>query len=231
MRKVFYTLFLAPFILFAQLDEDYEYDKEFVWGPNKNTNGGIIGSLVFKWSRSMNNDVFRTFGFELSNVKHIKETRVATQTGQTFIPGKTNYLYVIRLQYGRDKLLFRKDTQQGVQINAGFMGGPSIGFHAPYYVLTRDQGYKKYDPQDPATSAPAGPGRLFQGLGQSNTAIGVHVKGGLSFEFGTYKNNVAGMELGVMLEAYTREIVLIETQPNDAIFPSAYILLYWGRRK
>lgn len=230
MKKVFCILFILPSMAFGQLDEDYEYDREFIWGPNKNTNGGIIGSLVFKWSRKMDNDVFRTFGFELSNVKHNKETRVATQTGQTFIPGKTNYLYVIRLQYGRDKLLFRKDTQQGVQINAGFMGGPSIGFHAPYYILTRDGDYEKYDPQIHGASA-IGPGRLFQGLGQSDTVLGLHLKGGLSFEFGTYKNNVAGMEIGMMLEAYAREIVLIETQPNDAIFPSAYILLYWGRRK
>ena len=109
MRRILFILFLAPLLLQAQLDEDYEYDRVFIWGPNKNTNGGVIGSLVFKWSRSMGNDWFRTFGFELSNVKHNKETRVTSATGQTFIIGKTNYLYALRLQYGRDKLLFRKE--------------------------------------------------------------------------------------------------------------------------
>ena len=230
MRKVLFFVICLPLFAFAQLDEDYEYTREFIWGPNKNTNGGVIGSLVFKWSRSMGDDWFRTFGFELTNVKHNKEKRVTSQTGQTFIIGKTNYLYAIRLQYGRDKLLFRKDTQQGVQINAGFSGGPTIGFHAPYFILTRDGNYEKYDPLIHGAS-PIGPGRLFQGLGQSETVLGLHVKGGLSFEFGTYKNNVAGMELGVMLEAFTREIILIPTQPNNSIFPSAYITLFWGRRK
>lgn len=227
MKKLSFILLLAPTLLFGQLDEDYEYTKEFIWGPNRNTRGGLIGSLVFKWSRSMGNDWFRTFGFELSNVKHNKEQRITSQTGQTFIYGKSNYLYVIRLQYGRDKLLFRKDTQQGVQINAGMMGGPSIGFHAPYYVLTNSGDYVKYEPGE----NPVGPGRLFQGLGQSNTVIGAHVKGGLSFEFGTYKNNVAGIELGFLLEAYSQEIVLIPTLDNDWFFPTGFITLYWGRRK
>lgn len=231
MSRFFYLiLLLAPLISSAQLDEDYEYDREFIWGPNKNTNGGTIGSLVFKWSRTMGNDVFRTFGFELSNVKHNKEVRVTSQTGQTFIIGKSNYLYALRLQYGRDKLLFRKDTQQGVQINAGFMGGPTLGFHAPYYILTSSGTYEKYDPFTHANSA-VGPGRLFQGLGQSETVLGVHVKGALSLEFGTYKNNVAGMEFGLMLEAFTKEMVLMPTQENDAIYPSAFISLFWGRRK
>lgn len=229
MKKLFFILLILPLLACAQLDEDYEYDREFVWGPNKNTNGGTIGSLVFKWSRSIGNDWFRTFGFELSNVKHAKETKIPGLTGQSYILGKTNYLYVLRLQYGREKLLFRKDTQQGVQINAGFMGGPSIGFHAPYYIQTRDGGFEKYDPN--TTGDIVGPGKLFQGLGQSNNVLGLHAKGSVAFEFGTYKNNVAGMEFGVMVEAFANEVELIRTLDNRAVFPSAFVTLYWGRRR
>ena len=229
MKKAFFLIFLIPLLLQAQLDEDYEYEREFVWGPNKNTNGGLIGSLVFKWSRSTGDDWFRTFGFELSNVKHRKEKKLTRETGKSFIIGKTNYLYTLRLQYGREKLLFRKDNQQGVQINAGVMGGPTIGFHAPYFIQINDGSYEKYDPFEPQNII--GPGRLFQGLGQSESVFGAHVKGGISFEFGTYKNNVAGMEFGFMMEAFSKEIVLVPTQPNKSFFPSTYVTLYWGGRK
>jgi hypothetical protein len=235
MKQLFLLAFFLPLVCFGQLDEDYEYDKEFVWGPNKNTNGGMIGSLTFKWSRSIGNDFYRTTGFELSNVKHPKENRVIGNTGQGFIYGKSNYLYAIRLQYGIEKLLFRKDSQQGVQINAGVMGGPTIGLHAPYYFLNADNEYVKFRPEkdDPQAflSRAVGPGKLFQGLGQSETIMGFNIKGGLLFEFGTWKNNVAGIETGLMLEAYTREILLMPTQDNRSVFPSAYITLYWGRRK
>jgi hypothetical protein len=233
--SVLLLLVLFPLFSFGQLDEDYEYDKEFVWGPNKNTNGGVIGGLGFKWSRSIGNDVYRTIGFELSNVKHPKEARVVGLSGQTYIYGKSNYLYAIRIQYGREKLLYRKDSQQGVQINVGISGGPTWGLHAPYYFLNQDNEYVKFRPEkdDPRVVLPSavGPGKLFQGLGQSEGILGAHVKGGILFEFGTYKNNVAGMEVGLMVEAFTKEIVLIPTQDNRSIFPSAYITFYWGRRK
>ncbi len=111
------------------------------------------------------------------------------------------------------------------------MGGPTIGLHAPYYVLTAEGTYEKYDPNDHFDSEAVGPGKLFQGLGQSELVPGIHLKGSVSFEFGTYKNNVAGIETGVMVEAFTRHIVLMPTQDNRAIFPSAYLALYWGKRK
>jgi len=235
MKYLLLFVLFAPMVSLAQLDEDYEYDKEFVWGPNKNTNGGMIGSLTFKWSRSIGNDFYRTIGFELSNVKHQKENRVIGLTGQGFIYGKSNYLYAMRLQYGREKLLFRKDSQQGVQINVGVSGGPTLGFHAPYYFLNSQNEYVKFrpgkdDPQVVLTDA-VGPGKLFQGLGQSETILGFNVKGGILFEFGTWKNNVAGVETGLMYEVYSREVLLMPTQDNSAAFPSAYITLYWGRRK
>ena len=234
--KLLLILFLLlPMICFGQLDEDYEYSKEFVWGPNKSTNGGLIGGIGFKWSRSVGNDVYRTIGFELANVKHPKETRVTNIEGQGFILGKSNYLYPIRIQYGREKLLFRKDSQQGVQINAGFMGGPTIGLHAPYYFRIQNGDYIKFRPgvDDPnvVLTQAVGPGKLFQGLGQSETILGAHVKGSLLFEFGTYKNNVAGVETGLMMEAYSKEILLTPFHKNRSVFPSAFITLYWGRRK
>jgi hypothetical protein len=232
-RLVGLLLLILPWAHHAQvLDPDYLYSKEFVWGFNKNTSGGSIGGLAFKWSRILDDNVYHVFGFELSNVKHPKENRVISgQTGQGFIIGKSNYLYTLRLQYGRERILFHKDTQQGVQINAGVMGGPTIGFHAPYYIQTIDGEFEKYDPDIHGANGAAGPGRLFQGLGQSETLIGVNVKSSVSFEFGAFKNNVAGLELGLMLEAFGREVVLMPTEENRAIFTSAFITLYWGKRK
>ena len=74
---------------------------------SKNTSGGLIGGFVFKKARKLKNDkVLETFGLELMNVKHPQEVRRnSIQTGNLFIYGKTNYLYAIRLQYGRDFIL------------------------------------------------------------------------------------------------------------------------------
>ncbi|MEQ9402259.1 MAG: hypothetical protein RIM99_01630 [Cyclobacteriaceae bacterium] len=235
MKKVFATIIVfIPLILSAQLfdGEEYEYNTEIIWGINKNTNGGLIGGLMFRYSRSKGDDFFETFGLELSNVKHPSESKYVGIQGQSFIYGKSNYLYAIRLQYGREKLLFKKATQQGVQISAGASVGPTLGFVNPYYVLETGGDYERFDPlRHPSPETIAGPGKLFQGLGQSDIVPGINLKGAASFEFGTYRSNVAGVEVGMMVETYTKEIVLVPTQSNRSTFTSVFFTLFWGTRK
>src|SRR6188768_2928880 len=99
-------------LAFAQTQDSYEYNSEFVWGINKNTSGGLIGGFVFKKSRKLEERMLETFGLEIMNVKHPQEIRLNTY-GNYFTYGKSNYLYALRFQYGRDLILFKKAPQQG----------------------------------------------------------------------------------------------------------------------
>ena len=134
--------------------------------------------------------------------------------------------------YGREKLLYQKANQQGVQVSIAAAGGPTFGLITPYYVLSGDQQYSQFDlVRHPNPQSIAGPGKLFQGLGESEFAPGLHAKGSIFFEFGTYRSNVAGVELGVMAEGFTKEIILVPTQPNKSLFTSVFFTLFWGSRK
>jgi len=235
MKKGFLLIILlAPFVTNAQLfdGEEYEYTTEWIWGINKNTNGGLIGGFMLRFSRSAGDDFFETYGLELSNVKHPSERRYIGQTGAGFSFPKQNHLYAIRLQYGREKLLFKKSSQQGVQISAMAAAGPTIGLEAPYFINESDGSYAPYDPdihQNP--NSIIGPGRLLQGLGDSKVLPGLNGKTSLLFEFGTYRSNVAGLEAGIMVEGFTRKAIIIPSQPNNSVFTSVFITLFWGSRK
>ena len=227
-------LFILPTLVSGQLfdGDEFEYSSEWIWGINKNTNGGLIGGLMVRHARKKGNDIYQTFGLELSNVKHPSEARYVGLSGAGFIYGKTNYLYSIRLNYGLEKLLFRKANQQGVQISAAVAAGPTIGLVTPYYVLGVDQQYEQFSSQRfGSPSSIAGPGRLFQGLNEADVEPGLNTKGSIFFEFGTYRSNVAGVEVGVMMEAFTKEIVLVPTQPNKSVFTSVFFTLFWGTRR
>ncbi|WP_436514416.1 hypothetical protein [Ekhidna sp. To15] len=227
-------LLILPALASAQLFEgdEFEYTSEWIWGINKNTNGGLIGGLVLRHSRKKGDDVYHTFGLELSNVKHPSESRYIGLSGAGFIYGKSNYLYAIRTNYGLEKLMYKKATQQGVQISLAAAGGPTFGLVTPYYVLGADQQYEPFTVVNfPSPQNIAGPGKLFQGLGDSDFTLGFHTKGSVLFEFGTYRRNVAGVEVGVMLEAYSKEIILVPTQPNKSVFSSVFFTLFWGSRK
>lgn len=228
-------IFVSALSLNAQDNGNYEYSREYIWGINKNTNSGLIGGLVLKYSQAINETSFQTYGLELINVKHPKEYRYISQYGNPFVWAKENYLYSVRLQYGRDYLLFRKAPQQGVQINAVCAGGPTIGIVAPYYIkyATGPSTYtvEPFNPNRHSFGGVLGTGRIFQGLGESKIQPGAHAKLAMSFEFGTFKSNVTGFELGVLAEAFTKKIIIIPTAENRAIFTSAFFTLYYGTRR
>ncbi len=223
---------------FAQREDigNYEYDKEYMFGVNKNTNGGLIGGLVFKVGTRIDDTQFSFWSLEFSNVKNPKETRYTTPLGNSYIFGKSNYLYSIRPQYGREIILFKKAPNQGVQVSALAAVGPSFGLIAPYYieyavnrVETVTEQYDSEIHQVPGYIV--GTGFLFEGLGQSEFAFGANLKAALNFEFGVFRSNATGLELGYMLEGFTKEIPLIPTTENRQLFQSVYFTFFYGFRQ
>jgi hypothetical protein len=232
--KTLLLLFIASTLASAQVQDGYEYQSEFTWGINKNTSGGLIGGFVLKKSIKINERTLQTFGLEIMNVKHPQEVRFSSFIGNMYTFGKTNYLYTFRLQYGRDIILFKKAPQQGVEIKAVFAAGPSIGIEAPYYVEWSSNGNvtvrEQYNTNIPNSNI-LGPGRLFQGLGQSNIVFGGNFKAALNFELGAFKSQVTGFEAGFLVDAYTRKIDIMAKADNQAVFPTLFITIFYGSRK
>ena len=239
-RHQFFTLlfcFAFTFSLNAQTQDSYDYQSEFTWGINKNTHGGLIGGFMFKKARKLNDRILETFGLEIMNVKHPQEQRYNSQsTGNFFIYGKSNYLYSLRFQYGRDLILFKKAPQKGVEIKAVVAAGPSIGVLAPYYVETgADAGgivtlRRQYNSSIRFEEI-YGPGRLFEGLNESTLKLGANAKAAINFEMGTVKSQVTGFEAGFLLDAYAGRIELIPTAKNYSVFPVFFFTLFYGGRK
>ncbi len=242
LKHVFFTLTLISLITvsgFGQTQDSYEYQSEFTWGINKNTSGGLIGGFVFKKARKLNDRVLETYGLEIMNVKHPQELRRnSIITGNFFIFGKSNYLYAFRFQYGRDIILYKKAPHQGVEIKAVFAAGPSLGLVAPYYVeyspstpsgglFTLRSQYNLEIPPDQIW----GTGRLFEGIGESEVALGGNLKAALNFETGALKSSVVGFEVGFLVDAYTKGIELMPTAKDYAVYPTLFFTLFYGSRK
>lgn len=242
MRKKAFLLFLFtfPLLLHAQQMEADTYRSEFIWGINKNTSGGLLGGFMIRSSKQLSDKLYQSFGLEIVNLKHPLEVRRNSRlTGNLFIFGKTNYLYAIRAQYGRELVLFRKAPQQGVEVKAVVAVGPSIGILAPYYIdYNVDQSSpsintkkEQYDPNKHNYERILGTGNIMQGIQESDIKIGANLKAALSFELGTIKSHVTGFEVGFLLDAYTEKVILMPTAENESIFPTAFITLFYGKRR
>lgn len=236
------TIVLGLIIIFsnintgqAQYSGDYEYSTEMLWGITKATNSGLIGGFLFKYSKELKREnMFHGGIIEIVNVKHPQEQRYYSESGNTFIWGKQHYLYSLRLSYNREFTFFKKASQQGVQVNGLIAAGPTLGFEAPYYVEVKSGRMtvkEPYDPNKHQWQDIIGTGNILQGVGESSIVPGLNAKAGMAFEFGTFKTNVVGLEVGFQCDFFTREIILMPTTENYSIFPSAYATLFYGSRR
>ena len=242
---IVFFLFFIIFSTSAQTEDEDSFSKEFTYGITINTNSGLPGGFVFKYAKNISPRWSHLFFIEIVNVKSNKENRISSALSQgsgssSYINKKINNLYVVRPQYGREFLLFRKAPDQGVRIDAIMAGGLSLGFLKPYYVqydfsggaLTDVRAVKYEDVlngHSPESSIIGSSG--FQGFGEMNMEVGLNAKLGLSFEFGAFKNSVTGFDIGFLVEGYPKEIPILYKVPNKSIFTSAYLTLFFGSRK
>lgn len=218
--------------------EEIDYREEYNYGINWNTNGDIIGGFVFKYGWHAGKNMYQSVGFELVNVRHPKEQVLTSRlTGNSFTAFKTNYLFVLRPQYGREFVLFRKGPEEGVHLNFVTAAGPSIGMLKPYYVLFDEVNNDpqrarsvRYDPDRHPLNFIYGSGSFFEGLNQMNFTLGAHLKTSFTLEFGRINNSVFGIEVGGLIEAYPSPVVIIRNAQNQSTFGSFFITVYYGNK-
>ena len=252
-----------PVVVAAPLpapSDEQSYRRETVFGVNFNTQGGLIGGVNVRSSRIIDDRRLWFWSLEGVFFKNSKEeTYTNPYTGGSFTLYKSNYAFALRPSIGIQRILFRKAAESGVQVNGLLSAGPSIGLLMPYYIsydksLADRGGVGGPSQSDVIVDAqydPNGPDRhnanyiidrapFFSGIGHTKVVPGVHLRGGLSFEYGRYRDAVAGAEVGFLLEAYTQRLVTLDP-PNTAspvdldklnkqFFPSVYLTLYLGHR-
>lgn len=237
-------LLLTSFSAWAQQQDEDAYNRELSYGINFNTNAGLIGGGMIKSSRYLHGNWSQFYALEVVEVKHPKENRIfSNSTGNSFIAGKSNFMYVLRPEYGREYVFFRKAPESGVQVNGVLAVGPSLGLLVPYYIVydysnmsgpsrEPDIRTERFDPnRHESYERIRGNAGFLTGIGETNVNIGAHLKTGLSFEYGRYREDVTGVEVGFLLEAYPKKMEIIPRANNSSFFTSAYLTLYYGRRK
>ncbi len=233
--------------------DEQSYRKEFVFGINFNTQGALIGGASVRSARVLDERWLRFWSLEGVMLKDYKEQRAGTSYGGSIVYGKANHAFSLRPSFGVQRILFRKAADSGVQINALVSAGPSLGLLMPYYITydrtpspqTRNQQYYVEEAYDPAIHSRTDADEalivdrasLFAGIGKTKLVPGAHLRAALSFEYGRYRDAVAGLETGFLLESFTKPMVIL-TPPatlasNDLsrkFFPSVYLTLYFGHR-
>jgi hypothetical protein len=177
---------------------------------------------------------------ELVSMKHPKQIRVINPyyyDARSYVYGKLNHVYMLRAGFGYKKLLNRKPYWGGIELRVLYMGGVSLAFAKPVYLIFWDETYsykvvEKYDPDNYYHSSEYIYGRApwVEGLGEIKIYPGIFAKAGLNFEFGKLNSKIRALEAGGVLEYFPKAIPIMAYNPANNLFMTFYINFSLGKR-
>ena len=254
MKKILMLLIISffPLLIFAQLETTADwkrqvYEKEFTGGIMFHTRGyGInIRSLKFK-------DGYNKWGFEfdLVSIRHPKEIKFPSQlyfnSTRSFVYGKLNGLYSLRVGYGRDKILIDKTDKGSISISWITFGGASFGILKPVYLdILREtpQGLQvlsteRYDPEVHDYLQIYGQAPFFTGIEKSSLRMGIYVKSGFAFDYNWSDQKVTSLELGFVLDYFPtwfgiysdEKVPIMYEAENYSAWLQFYLTINFGKK-
>ncbi|MEM6298797.1 MAG: hypothetical protein AAF740_08940 [Bacteroidota bacterium] len=235
MRAIFFSVIFLIGGFLIQAQDNTPYTSQFAYGLNLNSQAGILGGLSVRYSKQIDEKWYHSLSLELVEIKHPKEERLSSLlTGEFFVPGKQNYLYVLRPQYGREYVLFKKAEDRGVQINAIGAIGPTLGLTVPYVIVYDDPQDPReplrvpFDPNIHAFNFIRGSGLPFESIANSKFHIGGSAKVSAVLEYSASRSNAFGLEIGYMVDAFASRPIIMPLAENRAVFSSIFVTIFYG---
>lgn len=163
--------------------------------------------------------------------------------GNSYVYGKQNNFYYLRVGFGQQKILGGKGNKNGVAVSAIYGGGLTLGLLKPYYVQIQDNsgqgnGVKDIKYSDTTAAKFLDPSLIIggsgfgKGFGEIKYVPGVTGRLALRFDYGKYNETVSALEVGVNAEFYSQAVpILVGVNDNKKFFFNGYIALTFGRRK
>lgn len=237
--------------LFRQVEEgENMYGREFSVGGRLNTDGWS-GFLEMGYRKSRSKVTY--FQFEFAEKKHPKEDKKPgalkgvdlngfVYTEKPYIYGKQNNFYQAKLGIGQQRLIGGKGNKNGVQVNAIYYGGLSVGLMKPYYLNVIDPNNGSgaiqikygesnlYDATFTDRSKIIGGAGFGKGWSELSIIPGVHAKTGIRFDWAKFNEAVSALEVGVNAEYYTKDVPVMVFQDGKKFFFNAYIAVQFGKR-
>jgi hypothetical protein len=186
------------------------------------------------------------FDIELAYIKHPKEVKISASpysyaTSRRYVNGKTNLFVNLRPSMGFQREIFSKEDRGSIAIKYYFGGGPSLGITKPIYYTFNiiapigginyivDTRVEKYEfVQHPSTTEIAGRASFWKGMDELAVYPGLHVKGGMTFEFGKYNHLINALDVSATFDAFTKKIPIMYTELNNQFFLTLAVSYRFG---
>jgi len=212
------------------------YRNEKSLGILLNSNGiGVNG----RYASRINARKKTIYELDFVGIKHSKEYKYSNpyNSNRTFVFGKLNSFFNLRVGYGKQKEMFRKVDRGGISIRRYFSFGPTLGILKPiYYEIlepTSDPYQYNLITEKFVTHLNQqyiyGKASFFKGINEISVVPGAYGKIGLSFEYSKSDITIHALETGLLLDAFPKKIPIMDTEQNNFLFFTLFISYRFGR--
>jgi hypothetical protein len=215
------------------------FTKQTAFGAQIRTNGyGVFLEL----GRSRSPRFTNLYLLEITEIKHPKEEKVSNANAffsNSFVYGKINNFYQVKLGFGQQYVFGQKGNKNGVAVLGIVHAGLSFGFLKPYYLQVQEQSTGaqdiKYDSEDSLSfldvSKIIGGSGFTKGWNELKLQPGAFVKTALRFDFGRFNETIQALEIGMSVDAYASKIPQLVFNEPKRFFFQGHIALVFGHRK
>ncbi len=224
--KLLLGLLLCTMTAMGQ-SENSEKNKERLYGNGLGVNVALTNSgfgIGGFWQRALNKHYAVTAEFTIGAGKDAREQRVFGYFGESYIPGKANYLLMMPIQFGIQRRLFSEVIQDNFRPFIHVAAGPTVGWVSPYFRDTNgnfidDEGSYPYD--------------SIGALPKGEPRIGAGAIAAVGASFGSSYRTTQNLRFGVQFNYFPDGIQLLQKLTPDIgpkrFFVSPMISLSVGR--
>ena len=227
------------------------YDKETSFDFRVHTNG--LFALGYNIGKIRTYYKTRFIHFGIGELKHPKENRYNINRNflngppsSSFIYGKQNAFFALRVGMGQKRYFSERARKKGVRVGISYEAGPVIGLLKPYYIdiFTNETGNRpviitvRYSEETRSDFLSPwkilGASGLFKGASEMRFIPGLQIQTALHLEWGSQDELLRALEMGIMLDAFPKKIPIlipVENDPNRPFFLNLFINLQLGKRK
>lgn len=208
------------------------YRNEMTGGISLNSNGFGFGYRYAKRINYLNKKVFES---DFSWLKHPKEEKINNPgypNGRSFVFGKLNNFYTLRIGGGRQRELFSKADVGSIAIRIIGTAGVSLGIQKPCYYEVIENDIiqtRKFDKNKDKPETIYQRASFFRGIDETSVVPGAYLKTALSFEYSRQEEILHIIEGGFMVEAFPKKIPIMALTENNQFFVSIYISYRFGK--
>ncbi|MCK5168476.1 MAG: hypothetical protein KAQ75_01250, partial [Bacteroidales bacterium] len=212
------------------------YRNEKTLGLQLNTNGWGIG---YRYGDRINYFEKRNYEIDLSIIKHPKEIKSSSTFiySESFVFGKLNYVFDLRVGYGKQNEMFSKRDPGSVAIRYFYSTGLSVAILKPiYYEIlypVNDSIYgirkEKFNADIHTSGDISGKSSFFDGFDEIKLVPGAYLKAGVNFEFSQSETLIHALEAGVMVQAYLNSLEIMAVDDNQQFYFTLFVSYRFGK--